>query len=243
MLNHQLTYKQFNEKAILIAWKEEINEELLNDILAFKEAILNQQKEKISDIIVGYNSLTLVYNYTISDFSKQINILKNIYNNKDKITLQNQYIWEIPVCYNTEFGIDLKELAQQKQLSVTEIINLHTQPLYTVYFIGFLPGFLYLGGLQEALHTPRKQTPRLRVPKGSVAIGGSQTGIYPQESAGGWNIIGKTPLSFFDIEKPIPCFAKSGDKIKFVAISYKEFQEKSSVNYQPKKILHNAQSY
>lgn len=240
MLKNVLTYKQFNEKAILIAWESKISEKLLNDILAFKEAILNKQKEKISDIIVGYNSLTLLYDNIIFNASKEIDNLKSIYNNKNTTTIENRYIWEIPVCYNPQFGIDLEELSQQKQLSITEIIQLHTQPLYTVYFIGFLPGFLYLGGLKEKLQTSRKQTPRLQVAKGSVAIGGSQTGVYPQESAGGWNIIGRTHLSFFDIEKPTPCFAKSGDKIKFVAISSEEFQEKLTANHPPKKILYNA---
>ena len=94
-----------------------------------------------------------------------------------------------------------------------------------IYFIGFLPGFLYLGGLDERLFTPRKSTPRLRIEKGAVAIGGKQTGIYPQESPGGWNIIGNSPIQFFDNSKNTPCFAKAGDKLQFYSITLKEHHD------------------
>lgn len=238
MLNPKITYKQFGEKAILIEWQPEINELILNDILAFKSAIVQQFKNDFFDIIIGYHSLTLCYKKSV-DFLKETEKLKKTYNNKLTSEKPPQYIWEIPVCYHTKFGIDLNEMATQKQLAINQIINLHTKPLYTVYFIGFLPGFLYLGGLEKTLHNPRKQTPRLLVDKGSVAIGGSQTGIYPQNSAGGWNIIGRTKVSFFNIEKNIPCFAKQGDKIKFNAISLSEFEQLPQ-NYQPKKRLYNA---
>ena len=133
-------------------------------------------------------------------------------------------LWKVPVCYDVELGIDLEEISHTLKLSIQEIIDLHSQAIYTVYFIGFLPGFLYLGGLDNRLEIKRKSNPRLHVDKGSVAIGGSQTGVYPQDSAGGWNIIGKTPLSFFNLDHNNPCFAKPGDKIQFVPISLEEFK-------------------
>jgi len=109
-----------------------------------------------------------------------------------------------------------------------------------VFFIGFLPGFLYLGGLNERIAMPRKATPRLRVPKGAVAIGGSQTGVYPAESSGGWNIIGNSPVLFFNIENLDPCFAKTGDKISFERISLEEHatikKQIENNTYQLKKI-------
>jgi inhibitor of KinA len=133
--------------------------------------------------------------------------------------------WQIPVCYNDEFGIDLEFVSKQKSLTKTQIIQRHSQVNYRVFFIGFLPGFLYLGGLDKSLHIPRKSSPRLAVKKGAVAIGGSQTGIYPGVSPGGWNIIGNSPISFFDVTKEQPCFAKAGDFIQFKSVSIEEYRD------------------
>ena len=130
---------------------------------------------------------------------------------------------KIPVCYDTDFGIYLDEISKEKGLTKSEIIKLHSQSIYTVFFIGFLPGFLYLGGLSETLYIPRKSQPRLHVDKGSVGIGGVQTGIYPNNSPGGWNIIGKTPINLFDPKAQNPCFAQCGDQIQFYSINKAEF--------------------
>ena len=138
---------------------------------------------------------------------------------------QAHQLWQIPVCYDVSFGIDLEEIACKKKCSVAEIIRLHTEGDYLVYFIGFQPGFLYLGGLHQNLHVPRKSNPRVRVDKGSVGIGGAQTGIYPQNSSGGWNIIGKSPLNFFNMKASNPCFAKPGDRIQFVAVDLHTFYQ------------------
>jgi inhibitor of KinA len=128
-------------------------------------------------------------------------------------------------------------------LEIPEIIKLHSQNPYRVYFIGFLPGFLYLGGLNKQLFFDRKSNPRLKVAQGTVAIGGEQTGVYPSESSGGWNIIGKTPLVFFNIHEDIPCFAKAGDFIKFIPIDKEEFlkikKEVKEGRYQFSKTLRN----
>ena len=119
----------------------------------------------------------------------------------------------------------MDEISIKKNLSKQKIIALHAQAIYTVYFIGFLPGFLYLGGLDPALNFPRKQIPRLQIKKGAVGIGGVQTGVYPTQSPGGWNIIGNSPISFFNASNKIPCFAKAGDKIQFYTISLKKHKE------------------
>lgn len=219
------TYKPFGKQAILIEWKPLIDEEILNTILLFKEKISREKSNLFSDIIIGYNSLTLKYQHEFADFSQEVEALKSIYKTDFKLLKVKNSIWEIPVCYDLEFGIDLEEIATKSNLSLEEIIQLHSEKLYTVFFIGFLPGFLYLGGLDSKLFIDRKPNPRLKVPKGAVAIGGKQTGIYPSESAGGWNIIGKTPINFFNIENENPCFAKAGDKIKFIPISVEEFYQ------------------
>jgi inhibitor of KinA len=133
--------------------------------------------------------------------------------------------WKIPVCYDLCLGLDLQQLADSKPLSVEEVIQLHCQPLYHVYFLGFLPGFPYLGGLDSRLATPRLASPRVQIPKGSVAIGDHQTGVYPNESPGGWNIIGRTPIELFDVKRSTPTFIQAGDKVKFNPINLDEFNK------------------
>lgn len=220
-----LTYKQFGAKAILIKWEPVIDDEILKDILLFKEKILTKDSIEFVDLIQGYHSLTITYKNYISNFENEVFILKSIYNSNLKERKQTYFQWEIPVCYDVEFGIDLKEISQHSNIEINQIIKLHSEGVYKIYFIGFLPGFLYLGGLNEQLFFDRKRNPRLNVAKGSVGIGGKQTGVYPNDSAGGWNIIGKTPVNFFDLKNDNPCFAKAGDLIKFKPISLNEFQQ------------------
>ncbi|TXD50921.1 MULTISPECIES: 5-oxoprolinase subunit PxpB [unclassified Polaribacter] len=224
-MNKQITYKPFGTKAILIEWKAIIDQEILNDIIQFKENISAQQKEDYTDFMIAYNSLTIIYKEEVLDFKKEVEKLQSIYKSNVISEQQEAHIWEIPVCYDVKFGIDLQEISEVLKVSIEEIIQLHSEKIYTVFFIGFLPGFLYLGGLDEKIIFDRKENPRLQVDKGAVAIGGKQTGIYPSNSAGGWNIIGKTPLNFFDVQKENPCFAKAGDQIQFKPISVDAFYQ------------------
>lgn len=219
------TYKPFGKQAILIEWNAVIHEDILKDILFFKDQLLIKRKDVFTDIIVGYHTLTLLLKIEFTDFHQEVKKLKSIYNSNVIIPKQENYLWEIPVCYDLKFGIDLEEISNKSNLSMNEIIQLHSEKTYPVFFIGFLPGFLYLGGLDAKLHVARKPTPRIHVAKGTVAIGGAQTGIYPLDSPGGWNSIGKTPIQLFDPNKKNPCFAKAGDKIKFTSVSVEEFYQ------------------
>lgn len=223
-LHKDLVYKAFGERAILIEWEVKIDLRIINEIYQFKKLLWSNYSDVMEDIVVAYHSLTLVYKERINDYKKEISLINSCFiENKIKGEVVST-LWKIPVCYDEVFGFDIKELATSLNLSMQKLIEIHSQTLYTVYFIGFLPGFLYLGGLDERLKFPRKATPRLSVPQGALAIGGSQTGIYPIESAGGWNIIGKTPISFFDVEKENPCFAKPGDQIQFIPISFEVYK-------------------
>ena len=132
---------------------------------------------------------------------------------------------EIPVCYGGQYGPDIETVAEKNGLSVEEVVRIHTAAEYPIYMMGFAPGFPYLGGLDERLHTPRLETPRSAVPAGSVGIAGSQTGIYPLTSPGGWRIIGRTPLRLFAPEKedPVPYY-KPGDRLRFVPVSQEEYE-------------------
>lgn len=132
---------------------------------------------------------------------------------------------EIPVCYGGVWGPDLEEVARRCGLSVEAVIARHAAPEYRVFLLGFAPGFPYLGGLDPSLATPRRDTPRLKVPAGSVGIAGLQTGIYPLETPGGWQIIGRTPQRLFDPGAPDPCLLNPGDRLRFVPVDEAAFQD------------------
>ncbi len=131
---------------------------------------------------------------------------------------------EIPVCCDAEFALDLDEIARHAGLGAQEVVDLYCASEYRVHCLGFTPGFPFLGGLPSKLATPRRSTPRKKIPAGSVAIGGAQTGIYPVQSPGGWNVIGRTPLRLFDSQKDPPALLRAGDCVRFRAISRDEFE-------------------
>ena len=222
-MKFQLTYKLFGRSAILVEWPANISQDIIQDIISFERHI--KEIDSILDTIIAYNSLLIRYQNPIVDEELTIRQLKNKYTALSYLIKQDQFLWEIPVCYDASFGLDLEEIANKKKCSVADIVRLHTKTDYLVYFIGFQPGFLYLGGLHQNLHVPRKSNPRVRVDKGSVGIGSAQTGIYPQNSSGGWNIIGKSPLNFFNMKASNPCFAKPGDRIQFVSVDLHTFYQ------------------
>jgi inhibitor of KinA len=206
-----------------VQWPHEIDKNILNDVLVFKNYIQNSNIKSILQVNNAYNSILIIYRLTIDNINSEFLALKSLYSNRVSIKNTTLRHWKIPVCYDDEFGIDLEDISIAKQLSVTEIIKLHSEAIYTIFFIGFLPGFLYLGGLDEKLFFPRKSSPRFKVKKGAVAIGNEQAGIYPNSSPAGWNIIGNSPLDFFNCKKNIPCFAKAGDTIQFCPISMETY--------------------
>jgi KipI family sensor histidine kinase inhibitor len=218
----ELKYKQFGECSILIEWPSIIDKNTLEDVLFYKEKLENTLVEEIIEIKSAYNSILISYNSTIENIYNKISILKDIYSSRISILSKPLTLWKIPVCYDAKFALDLADISIKKRISKQDIISKHSEVIYTVYFIGFLPGFLYLGGLNDALYFPRKSTPRLNIEKGAVGIGGTQTGIYPNESPGGWNIIGNSPIDFFNVSNNQPCFANPGDKIQFYPITLKK---------------------
>jgi KipI family sensor histidine kinase inhibitor len=135
---------------------------------------------------------------------------------------------EVPVCYENEFAPDLREVAWHAGLPVEEVVQRHSSATYRVTCVGFTPGFPYLSGLPAALATPRRSSPRKEIPTGAVGIGGTQTGIYPRKSPGGWNIIGRTPLSLFEVKREPPALLRAGDRVRFRRITPEEFEEASA---------------
>lgn len=224
-MTYKLTYKPFGERSVLIEWPVVIDENTLSDIIIFKEKIKKNNVKYVVELRAAYNSLLVLYGSIFKSFEDSVYSLQQLYLKKSDDVKVTQKQWKIPVCYDATFAIDLEQMSLEKGLSKEDIITLHSETVYTVYFIGFLPGFMYLGGLNEKLHIPRKETPRLKIEKGAVAIGGKQTGVYPSDSPGGWNIIGNSPLEFFNPKNNVPCFANAGDKIVFKPISLKEYKD------------------
>jgi inhibitor of KinA len=181
----------------------------------------------LRELVPAYHTLTIYYDpFIVSGpfpFEKVKNHLEAILTPFKTTTVSNNQYIDIPVCYESDFAPDLNDLAITNNLTVEEVVQLHSSKIYTVMFIGFSPGFPFLTGLDNRLHFPRKTTPRLKVHQGSIGIAGSQTGIYSLDSPGGWQIIGRTPIKLFNINSEKPTLLKAGDKVKFYPISKKEF--------------------
>lgn len=228
MHSFKLTYKQFGERAIVIEWPESIDQAILENRVNFEKLIREQAisefSNTIEDIVPAYHSLTIIYSQAISKFSNKVQLFKMLYQQLQQYKTLQSTLFSIPVCYEDEFAEDIELLSKRLKIKVEDVITLHTEAVYRIYFIGFLPGFLYLGGLNKNLHFSRKAIPNLQVKQGSVAIGGKQTGIYPQASPGGWHVIGNTPIEFFKPKSQSPCFAYANDQIKFYSITVKEYK-------------------
>ena len=202
-------------------WNETISDELLRFQLAIKTQVLEDFREKIQETRIGFQTLSIVWKTAIP--ASELNSWLESMPTKLMLKSLSEDCWKVPVRYSSSTGRDLETLAESKNISVADLISLHSSVEYRIHFFGFLPGFMYLNGLPEKLHTPRKRIPDLSVPAGSVAIGGSQTGIYPSESPGGWHLIGRSPIRLFDPQLIPAVWAKPGEKLLFTPISEKEF--------------------
>ena len=232
---NDIHFFQISENAISLEFGNDINEETLGRIAGLNQCIKRNPFAGLLSTIPAYTTLTLYFNPVglINDFNlKGLTTLDKISGYIKSLNVEtkddqqtNTQIIQIPVCYDPTFGFDLQELSSFYQLNKEEIIELHSSAVYTVYMIGFVPGFPYLGGLSEKLTAPRRQNPRAAIPAGSVGIAGQQTGIYPLETPGGWQIIGRTPLKLFNVNRQQPSLLKAGDKLKFEPISLREFEQ------------------
>ncbi|MDF2157633.1 allophanate hydrolase subunit 1 [Algoriphagus sp. CAU 1675] len=200
-------------------WDQEVSDQLLMDQLAFDSLLTQEFNAQIQETRLGFKTLSVLWKKAMEQ--DEIEKLTNEFQ-PGHFSLP-ETLWEVPVSYSHSHGRDLKGLAASKNISEDEFIALHSNPLYRIHFYGFLPGFMYLNGLPKKLITPRKKIPDRSIPPGSVAIGASQTGIYPMESPGGWHLIGRSPLLFFNVQSNPPVWAKPGERLKFTPISEKEF--------------------
>ncbi|TKD70522.1 5-oxoprolinase subunit PxpB [Pseudalkalibacillus hwajinpoensis] len=219
-----ITFHPLGEAAVKVSFHQAVSPSLNNIIKAFCTNI-SLKDRGIIEWVPAYDSVTVYYDPWIFTYQQMTELLNEIALKTEQKPSNSKTIVTIPTLYGGEYGPDLEELAETKKLKTEDVISIHTDADYLVNMIGFLPGFPYLSGLDEKISMARLEEPRQAVPAGSVGIAGSQTGIYPLESPGGWNLIGRTPLRLYDLENENPFLLEQGDYLQFKSITKEEFEQ------------------
>jgi inhibitor of KinA len=228
----QYTVFPLGDSAATIDFGNEIDESLNNYVLALFHAMSEGQLPGILELVPAYSSLTLYYDVVI--LRKRYPLYKSAFDAVKEIIIEKLAVpviaapatgdfVKIPVCYDAEYALDADEFLKTKNINTEDLIRIHTSKTYSVYMLGFLPGFTYMGKVEEQISIPRKINPRSRVEAGSVGIAGYQTGVYPLTSPGGWQIIGRTPIRLFNADKKDFTLLKPGDNVQFYSISKDEY--------------------
>ena len=219
------------DSALLVRVVEEFEaEKSLDAVLRATRQLEVAQIRGVLDLAPAYTTIGVFIDpATIGTFGElRATIERALERKVDSAPSRTAVTIEVPVCYEDEFAFDLDEVARRAALSPDEVIRRHAEASYLVSCVGSTPGYPYLSGLPPELATPRRASPRKEIPAGSVAIGGTQTGIYPRKSPGGWNVIGRTPLHLFDVERNPPALFQAGDRVRFRKISRQEFDSFSA---------------
>lgn len=217
------------DSALTIDFGNIINEDINEKVLKLFYHLKNLADQSITDIVPAYSSLTIYYDVASfataekTAFENVADILEQFFSKTSMVPEIIKTYFEIPVCYSKKYALDIDYIAAKNELSVEEIIYMHTSKTYKVYMLGFLPGFTYMGEVDGRIEIERKPTP-IKLFAGAVGIAGKQTGIYPLESPGGWQIIGRTPVKVFRKEDNHPVLFKPGDEVKFFSITENEFE-------------------
>lgn len=232
----KIEFFRTHDKLVEFIWPPLISHEILYTLIQASEYLESEYGEGIKEIRKGYHSISVRTHIEISDEDcmELVEEFKNLTTDQPSPLAKN---WRLPVAYGGKFGKDLTSLAKSLKMSPEKVIETHSGAHYILHFYGFLPGFMYLGGLDTQLFSPRKEKPERLISAGSVAIGGQQTGIYPSDSPGGWHVVGKCPIAFFDIKKQPPISFQLGDCIQFYAIEEKEYEEIKNLSESGKYIL------
>lgn len=225
------SFLQNGDSAVTVQFKNEISKEVNSYVTSLCAEIENNKIKGVIEYIPTFCSVSVLYDCTLISAKKLISKLEKIIKNIKITTSRKAKLYEIPVCYDDCFALDMGNVCEHSHLTREEVIARHSGRDYLIYMLGFLPGFAYLGGMDEALATPRLDSPRSEIFEGAVGIGGEQTGIYPVASPGGWQLIGKTPVKVYDKERENPILYSSGDYIRFVPVSLAEYDQiKSQIN-------------
>lgn len=222
----QVEFFSVGESAVMVKFGSIIEPNINRAIRQVADIIEAGRISGIGELVPTYADLLISFDPLCLSVDK---IEKIVNEALEKISIEQKgevvRIIEIPTCYEAPHCLDMQNVMEHTKLSAEEIVSIHTSKEYLVYMMGFMPGFCYLGGMDERIATPRLKTPRDRIEAGAVGIAGSQTGIYPSVSPGGWQIIGRTPVNMYDLRKDNPSAVKSGDYIRYKSISNAEFDE------------------
>ena len=224
MLYQNSIYRIMGDRSLIIEFGDEISPEMNQRVMEFTHTMAANPLESVVETIPPYRSLLIVYDPLKISFNVLKQRIDDLQKKIGEIQTPEPKIIEIPVVYGGEYGPDLEWVARYHKISTEEAISFHTAATYRVYMIGLTPGFPYMGKLSEKLVTPRKETPGTVIPAGSVGIAQRQTGIYPSESPGGWQIIGRTPLKLFNPTQSPPAILKMGDLVRFFQIGKEELE-------------------
>lgn len=220
------------DRALVAEYGRSLSAAVNARVRAAAEYLLSHPLPGVTDVVPAFAALTVHFDplhvaahYRSSDpLESMRDALQHALARAPETPKHKPRTVEVPVCYGGEFGEDLDAVAKRCGLSTEEVVKIHVTPVYQVHALGFVPGFAYLGGMDRRIAVPRLDEPRKRVPAGSVGIGGDQTGVYPFETPGGWNLIGRTPIALFRIDSDPPSLMAPGDHVRFVAIGAREFQ-------------------
>lgn len=216
--------KAVGDKAITVEFSNEISEAVNQKVTQLNQKILKGSLSGIEATIPTYRALLIQYEPLEIGYELLKNKLEVLLDEYVDIRSSKSKVYVIPVCYGGDYGPDIERVASTNGLSCDEVITMHSERDYRIYMLGFTPGFPYLGGMNPALETPRLTQPRIKIQAGSVGIAGKQTGIYPIDSPGGWQIIGRTPLKLFDSERKPSILLESGAYIRFKAIDASTYE-------------------
>lgn len=217
------TIKMTGDTSVAVVFGDEISYELNKKIRNFDEALAESKIAGIYETVPTYCTLMIHYAPEAIRFEELCKKLEALLSVSHETRESKAVVMEIPVLYGGEYGPDLEYVAQYHGLTTDEVISLHSGNEYLIYMLGFTPGFAYMGGMEESIATPRLEMPRVVIPAGSVGIAGKQTGIYPIDSPGGWQLIGRTPVKMYDAHRKIPILLDAGMYVKFLPIEEAEF--------------------
>lgn len=215
-------YRLMGDRSLLVELGNEISPSVNQSVQELFVALDMHKVDGVKDLVPSYRSLLVIYDPLLISAPDLERKIDGLYQGLDHAQLPVPRTIEIPIVYGGEQGPDLESVAQYHHITPQEVIDYHTRPTYRVYMIGFTPGYPYLGEVPDAISTPRRDTPRTLVPKGSVGIALKQTGIYSVDSPGGWQIIGWTPVNLFDPQAQPPSLLMMGDRVRFQTISAQE---------------------
>ncbi|TWT02516.1 5-oxoprolinase subunit PxpB [Planomicrobium sp. CPCC 101079] len=229
------SFSPLGDQAIMIEIGQEISDEGQNRVRTVSQLLESKPPHWLIETIPAFTTVAVFYNPMSADFETVEAELKELLQQTKEVIASEVRTVEIPVCYGGDFGPDLEFVAEHNGLTPEEVIAIHTSGTYSVHMIGFAPGFPFIGGMSEKIAAPRRDSPRLRIPERTVGIAGKQTGVYPIETPGGWQLIGRTPVRLFRPENPVPSLLRAGDKIVFKKITESEYhawkEEDDAENY------------